>query len=115
MGLSLSQSRRFTRNSGFFIDCLGSIRGLAKIHQTGLGFLHAHHSDPSKELRQPVALWLVENLADRCDATLEKLSEGDDVGFTTIVEATGNLRRIEAAETYCCVVVKRSNLNSLTK
>ena len=47
--------------------------GLAKTHQTGLGFVHAHHFDPSKELGQPVALRLVEKLADRCDVTLEKV------------------------------------------
>ena len=44
-------------------DCLidlKSVQGLAKTHQTGLGFVHAHHSDPSKEIGQPVALWLVE-------------------------------------------------------
>ena len=49
---------------------LESVRGLAKTRQTGPGFVHAH---PSKELGQPFALWLVEKLADRCDATLEKV------------------------------------------
>ena len=52
---------------------LESVRGLAKTHQTGLGFVHAHHSDPSEELGQPVALRLVEKLADRCDVTLEQI------------------------------------------
>ena len=52
---------------------LESVRGLAKTHQTGLGFVYAHHSDPGEELGQPVALWLVEKLADRCDVTLEKV------------------------------------------
>ena len=47
--------------------------GLAKTHQTDVGFVHAHHSDPSKEIGQPVALWLVEKLAERCDVTLEKV------------------------------------------
>ena len=50
---------------------LESVWGLAKTHQTGLGFVHAHHAD--KELGQPVALWLVEILADRYDVTLEKV------------------------------------------
>ena len=52
---------------------LESVRGLAKTHQTGQGFVPAHHSDPSEEPSQPVALWLVEKLADRCDVTLEKV------------------------------------------
>ena len=52
---------------------LESVRGLAKTHQTGLSFVHAHHSDPSEELGQPVALRLVEKLADRCDVTLEQI------------------------------------------
>ena len=52
---------------------LQCVRGLAKTHQTGLGFVHARHSDSSKELGQPVALWLVEKLADRCDVTLEEV------------------------------------------
>ena len=52
---------------------LESVRGLAKTHQTGLGFVQAHHSDPSEELGQPVALRLVEKLADRCDVTLEQI------------------------------------------
>ena len=54
----------------YLID-LKSVRGLAQTHQTGRGFVYAHQSDPSEELGQPVALWLVENLADRCDVTLE--------------------------------------------
>ena len=52
---------------------LESVWGLAKTHQTGLGFVHAHHSDPSKKLGQPVALRLVEKVADRCDVTLETI------------------------------------------
>ena len=57
----------------FWLIDLESDRGLAKTHQTGLGFVHAHRSDPSKELGQPVALWLVEKPADICDVTLEKI------------------------------------------
>ena len=55
-----------------FID-LESVRGLVKTHQAGLGFVHAHHSDPGKEPGQPVALWLVEKLAAGYDVTLEKV------------------------------------------
>ena len=57
----------------FSVIDLESVRGLAKTHQTGLGFVHAHHFDPSKELGQPVTLWVVEKLTDRCDVTLEEV------------------------------------------
>lgn len=47
--------------------------GLVKIHQTGRGLLDVHHFDPSKKVGQPVALRLVEKLADTCDAILKKI------------------------------------------
>ena len=49
---------------------LESVRGLAKTHQTGLGFVHTHHSDPREELGQPVALRLVEKLEGRKEDVL---------------------------------------------
>ena len=59
----------------YWLIDLESVRGLAKTHQNGLGFVHAHTSDPSKELGQCLASKLVEILADRCDATLETILE----------------------------------------
>lgn len=41
--------------------------------QTGLGLVHAHHSDAITKPGQPVALRLMEKLADGGNVTLEKI------------------------------------------
>ena len=59
---SCGRLQYFDGNALYRLIDLKSVRGLAKTHQTGLGFVHAHYSDPSKEFGQPVALWLVDGM-----------------------------------------------------